>query len=126
MTRLPWWTSLVAQTVKYLPTMWETWVQSLEREDLEKEMATHSSIFAWKIPWMEEPIVHGVAKRWTQLSDFTHSLFTRQTATETTENAGWFFFLIWLHWVFAEAQGFFLRLEGLVAPSHVGSQFPNQ
>ena len=49
-------TSLVAQIVKYLPTMWETWVQSLGWEDsLEKEMATHSSTLAWKIPWMEEP-----------------------------------------------------------------------
>ena len=51
-----WWTSLVAQTVKRLPTMLETWVQSLGREDpLEKEMAIHSSILAWKIPWMDEP-----------------------------------------------------------------------
>ena len=42
--------------VKSLPKMWETWVQSLGWEDLlEKEMATHSSILAWKIPWMEEP-----------------------------------------------------------------------
>ena len=49
-------TSLVAQTVKCLPTMWETRVQSLGWEDLlEKEMATHSSIPAWRIPWMEEP-----------------------------------------------------------------------
>ena len=49
-------TSLVAQTVKCLPTVWETWVQSLGREELlEKEMATHSSILAWKIPWMQEP-----------------------------------------------------------------------
>ena len=49
-------TSLVAQTVKCLPTMRETWVWSLGREDpLEKEMATHSSIHAWKIPWTEEP-----------------------------------------------------------------------
>ena len=49
-------TSLVAQMVKCLPTMPETWVQSLGQEDLlEKEMATHSSIIAWKIPWMEEP-----------------------------------------------------------------------
>ena len=47
--------SLVAQTVKRLPTMWETRVQSLSQEDLlEKEIATHSSILAWKIPWMEE------------------------------------------------------------------------
>ena len=46
----------VAQMVKCLPIMWETWVQSLGQEDfLEKEMATHSSILAWKIPWTEEP-----------------------------------------------------------------------
>ena len=50
------WTSLGAQTVNCLPTMRETGVQSLGREDLlEKEMATHSSILARKIPWMEEP-----------------------------------------------------------------------
>ena len=48
-------TSPVAQQVKHLPTMGETWVQSLGREDLlEKEMATHSSILALKIPWAEE------------------------------------------------------------------------
>ena len=48
--------SLVAQTVKCLPTMWETWVQSLRWEDLlQKEMATYSSILAWKMPWTEEP-----------------------------------------------------------------------
>ena len=42
--------------VKHQPAMWETWVQSLTQEDLlEKEMATHSSILAWKVPWMEEP-----------------------------------------------------------------------
>ena len=47
---------LVAQVVKHLPTMWETQVQSLGWDDLlEKEMATHSSILAWKIPWTEEP-----------------------------------------------------------------------
>ena len=50
-----WWTSLVAQMVKHLPTMRETQVQSLGQEDpLKKEMATHSSILAWKIPWTEE------------------------------------------------------------------------
>ena len=49
-------TSLVAQMVKRLPTMRETQVQSLGWEDLlEKEMVTHSSILAWRIPWMEEP-----------------------------------------------------------------------
>ena len=48
--------SLVAQTVKCLPAMWETLVLSLGREDpLEKEMATLSSTLAWKIPWTEDP-----------------------------------------------------------------------
>ena len=48
--------SLVAQTVKRLPAMQETWVQSLGQEDpLEKEMAIHSSTLAWEIPWTEEP-----------------------------------------------------------------------
>ena len=47
--------SLVAQMVKKLPAMWETQVWSLSQEDpLEKEMATHSSILAWEIPWTEE------------------------------------------------------------------------
>ena len=42
---------------KHLPAMWETRVRSLDREDsLKKEMATHSSILAWRIPWMEEPV----------------------------------------------------------------------
>ena len=42
--------------VKHPPAMWETWVQSLGQEDLlVKEMATHSSTLAWKIPWMEKP-----------------------------------------------------------------------
>ena len=48
--------SLLAQRVKHLPVMWKTQVWSLSREDpLEKEMATHSSILAWRIPWTEEP-----------------------------------------------------------------------
>ena len=64
----------MAQRLKRLPAMRETWVRSLGQEDpLEKEMATHSSILAWRIPWTEEPgglhIVHGVAKSWTWLSN---------------------------------------------------------
>ena len=59
----------MAQIVKNLPAMQETGVQSLGWEDpLEKEMATHSSIFAWRIPWTEEPdglTVHGVAESQT-------------------------------------------------------------
>ena len=65
---------LVAQTVK--PAMWETRVRSLGQEDpLEKEMATHSSTIAWKIPWTDEPgklrSMASVAKNRTQLTDFT-------------------------------------------------------
>ena len=46
----------MAQRLKRLPPMWETWVRSLGREDpLEKKMATHSNILAWEIPWAEEP-----------------------------------------------------------------------
>ena len=49
-------TLFIAQLVKNLPAMQETWVRFLGREDpLEKEMALHSSILAWKIPWTEEP-----------------------------------------------------------------------
>ena len=48
--------SLVAQRLKCLPAMHEAWVRSLGQEDpLEKEMATHFSILAWRIPWTEEP-----------------------------------------------------------------------
>ena len=50
------WIFLVAQTVKNLPAVQVIWVQSLGREDhKEEEMATHSSILAWRIPWTEEP-----------------------------------------------------------------------
>ena len=57
--------SLLAQTVKRLPAMQETWVRSLGWEDpLEKEMAPHSSTLAWKIPWMEEP--GGLKSMWSQ------------------------------------------------------------
>ena len=50
------WASLVAQGLKRLPLIQETWVRSLDWEDpLEKEMTTHSSILAWRIPWTEKP-----------------------------------------------------------------------
>ena len=63
----------VAQSVKNLPAMWETWVRSLSWEDpLKKGMATHSSILAWRIPWTEEPgrLQSMGLKDWTWLSDF--------------------------------------------------------
>ena len=67
-----WKQELLAQRVKCLPAVRETWVRSLGQEDsLEKEMATHSSTLAWKIPWTEKPGVlqNGVKKCWTQLSN---------------------------------------------------------
>ena len=67
------WASLVAQMVKNLPAMQETWVQSLGREvPLENEMATHSSTLAWKIPWSEESDrlqSMGLPKSWIRLGD---------------------------------------------------------
>ena len=73
--------SLMAQMVKHLPAMQETWVQSLGPENpLEKEMATHSTTLAWRIPWMEEPgrlQSTGLQSR-TQLSKFSFSLMTNE------------------------------------------------
>ena len=66
-------TSLVAQMLKRLPTMWEIWVQSLDWDDLlEKEMATHSSILAWKIPWTQVP--GGLQSMGCKESDMTEQL----------------------------------------------------
>ena len=60
----------LAHMMKNLPAMWRTWVQCLGQKDpLEKGMSTYSSIFAWEIPWTEEPgrlhTVYGVTKSWT-------------------------------------------------------------
>ena len=69
------WASLEAQLVKNLPAMQEIWVQFLGQEDpLEKKMATHSSIFAQRIPWTEEP--GGPQSMGSQRvgQDYTHSL----------------------------------------------------
>ena len=79
-------TSLVAQTIKCLPTVRETWVWSLGREDpLEKALATHCSTLAWKIPWNEEPGrlqsmgLQRVGHDWaTSLHFFTHGLKRRE------------------------------------------------
>ena len=68
--------------VKRLPAMRETQVRFLGQEDsLEKEMATHSSVLVWRIPWMGAT-VHGVAKSWTRLSDFTSFHFKLNAGTE--------------------------------------------
>ena len=73
----------MAQRLKRLPAMWETQVQSLGWEDpLEKEMATHSSILAWRIPWAEEPgRLHSTGSQsWTRLSDFTFTFISTKVA----------------------------------------------
>ena len=65
--------SLVVQRLKRLPAMWKTWVRSLGWEDpLEKEMATHSNILAWRIPWMEE--ISGLQSMGHKESDRTERL----------------------------------------------------
>ena len=72
--------SLVTQSIKHLPAVQETWVWSLGREDpLEKGMATHYSILAWRIPWMEEPgrLQSTGSQRFRQ--DWTTSLATKTT-----------------------------------------------
>ena len=77
--------TLMAQRVKRLPAMWETWVQSLGWEDpLEKEMVTHFSTHAWKIPWMEEPCrpqpmgLQRVGHDWAILFCFIHQTWQFQ------------------------------------------------
>ena len=74
--------------VKNVPAVLETQVRSLDQEDpLEEDMATHSSVLAWRIPWTEEPCglhaVHGVPKRWIRLSDST------ATVTGIGQKAKW-------------------------------------
>ena len=77
------WASLVAQMVKNLPAMQETWVQSLGREDPpEKKMATHSSILAWRIPWTEESgglWSMGLQKSQTQINNYHTSYWCHLT-----------------------------------------------
>ena len=74
------WASLVAQLVKNLPAMRQTWVPSLGWEDsLEKGKATHSSILVWRIPWT---IVYGVAKSRTLLSNFHFNLLSLSLLNE--------------------------------------------
>ena len=114
------WASLVAQLVKNLPAMQETWVQSLGWEDpLQKGMSTHSSSLPWRIPWTEEPgrlqtmASQRVRYNWATNTSYTPTtaLFLNQNATEIKEiifseynhmkqwlkealNAG-----VWSHWV---------------------------
>ena len=83
----------MAQTVKNLPAMPETGVQSLGWEDpLEKGLATHSSILAWRSPWTEEPGgVHGTAKSQTQLNNYHNTHFSL-----TGIQGGWYYYSSYL------------------------------
>ena len=84
------WASLVAQLVKNLPAMWETWVQFLGSEDpLEKGTSTHSSILAWRIPWI--CIVHAVTESQTWLTDFNFqfSSFNLKEAVNEISSKKW-------------------------------------
>ena len=75
--------SLVAQRIKHLPAMWETWVLFLGQEDLlEKEMATHSRILAWRIPWTEK----GYSPRGRKESDKTEQVTLTQGTHLTSSN----------------------------------------
>ena len=82
------WGFSLAQSVKNLPVQ-ETQVQSLSREDpLEKEMASHSSTLAWRIPWTEEPGgLHGVAKSQTRLKQLAHTCTTCRRSELVLETA---------------------------------------
>ena len=101
-----WVTYLVSQTVKHPPTMRETWVQSLGQEDLlEKEMATHFSILAWRIPWTEEPgrlwSVRWVTKSRTRLSNFTFTftpvcILTKSMWAFPFPHSHWYLLLVFL------------------------------
>ena len=82
----------MTQRLKRLPAMQETWVRSLGREDpLEKEMATHSSILAWRIRWMEEPgelQSTGLQSR-TRLSDLTFTFLSQNKTLEEENVFSW-------------------------------------
>ena len=91
--------SLVAQTVKRLSTMWETWVWSLGREDpwRRKWQPTAVLTLASKIPWTEEPGVHGVSESQTRLSDFTFFLSEYNSSINVNHNRMDFF---WSYYTF--------------------------
>ena len=127
--------SLVVQTVKNLPALQETWVWSLDQENpLEKGMATHSSIFAWRIPWTEEPGeatacgVSRVGHNWgTDSLTFKINCLCKSSDLETAFNPSvisfiavnllsqlWlsFFFLTWLQRKVEKGQSMKLHRDG--------------
>ena len=107
---IQWWASLVAQMVKNLLGMQQSWVQSLAEEDLlEKEMATCSRILAWKIPWREElsrATVHGVTESdMTEETEHIHDYMS----IESVRSSSHIFLcgpLLLLHWIFSSIRIF--------------------
>ena len=128
--------SLVAKSVKSLPTMWETWVQSLGQEDpLEKEMEIHFSILAWRILWAEEPdgyspqrVGHDwVTKTFTSLTYSTgfilgmqHSDLIYWEMIITTKflfiphHHQWFFSHFFKNWSIADLQYYLFQVYSIV------------
>ena len=104
----------MAQGVKSLPAMWETWIRSLGQEDpLEKEMATHYSILAWKIPWTEGPNglqSIGLQRVKTRLIDFTFT-FKRDTIPMYSFN----YYLIDTFWASSLCQALVMPRETALA-----------
>ena len=85
----------MVQRLKRLHAMWETWVRSLGQEDpLEKEMATHSSILAWRIPWTEE--LGGLQSTGCKESDTTERLYLLTSQIFTSSSC--------LHFIFFESE----------------------
>ena len=114
---LPVWASLVAQTLKNPPAMWETWVQSLGWEALlEEGMANHSSILAWRIPWTDEPgVLRSLGRK---EADMTERLSTAQHITYLWPNP-W----LWLSTSPSPSSALFLVLwpaQGTQSSHHVG------
>ena len=97
--------SLVTQLLKNLPVMQETWIPSVGRKDpLEKEMATHPSILAWKIPWTEEP--DGLKSMGSQELDMTQPLNHHQQRVKSTFcDEELFFFKLFLLKYFIDMKG---------------------
>ena len=107
---------LVAQMLRNLPTMWETWVLSLGWEDpLEKEVATHSSILAWRIPWTEE-LESMDSQSLTQLSNYHFHFFQMQIwlGSRVLFKEDLASSLFTGHWIFEVAQVWELSSRGPV------------
>ena len=108
--------SLVAQRLKHLPGMRETQVRSLGWEDpLEKEMATHSSTLAWRIPWREEPgrLQSTGSQSRTWLSDFTHPYYQSCTLLDSEFSLFLLLLFIYFFWPCCPGCGILITRPGI-------------